>query len=86
MVLSESLNELRPLGLDTISMTTNAIVLKRKLPKLHAAGLDLLNISLDTLVPAKFEFITRRKGWERVMESIDMALDLGYNPVKVIIP
>ncbi|KAK3085122.1 hypothetical protein FSP39_024741 [Pinctada imbricata] len=50
---------------------------------LKAAGLDLLNISLDTLIPAKFEFITRRKGWDRVIKSIDTALDLGYNPVKV---
>lgn len=48
-------------------MTTNALVLARKLPKLKEAGLDLLNISLDTLVPAKFEFITRRKGWDKVV-------------------
>ncbi len=49
-------------GLKTIAMTTNGIALSRKLPKLHAAGLNLLNISLDTLVPQKFEFVTRRKG------------------------
>ncbi|KAI8492068.1 Molybdenum cofactor synthesis protein 1, partial [Branchiostoma belcheri] len=60
-IVSE-LNKLRSLGLETIAMTTNALTLKRKLPQLHKAGLNLLNISLDTLVPAKFEFITRRKG------------------------
>ena len=43
-------------------MTTNGITLARKLPQLKKAGLNLLNISLDTLVPQKFEFITRRKG------------------------
>lgn len=43
-------------------MTTNGITLARKLPLLRDAGLNLLNISLDTLVPQKFEFITRRKG------------------------
>lgn len=43
-------------------MTTNGITLARKLPQLKKAGLNLLNISLDTLVPQKFEFVTRRKG------------------------
>ncbi|CDP07673.1 unnamed protein product [Coffea canephora] len=70
-------------GLKTLAMTTNGITLARKLPKLKECGLNLVNISLDTLVPAKFEFMTRRKGHERVMESINAAVDLGYNPVKV---
>lgn len=68
--------------LQTIAITTNGVTLGKKLPRLKEAGLDLINISLDTLVPAKFEFITRRKGWERVMNSIDVALDMGYK-VKV---
>ncbi|KAE9465621.1 hypothetical protein C3L33_02476, partial [Rhododendron williamsianum] len=70
-------------GLKTLAMTTNGIILARKLPKLKECGLSALNISLDTLIPAKFEFMTRRKGHERVMESINAAIDLGYNPVKV---
>lgn len=70
-------------GLKTLAMTTNGITLSRKLPQLKDAGLNLLNISLDTLVPQKFEFITRRKGWHKVLESIDCALELGYDPVKV---
>lgn len=49
-------------GLKTVAITTNAINLARLLPKLKEAGLDLINISLDSLVPAKFEFIVRRKG------------------------
>lgn len=49
-------------GLKTISVTTNGINLARLLPRLKEAGLDAINISLDTLVPAKFEFIVRRKG------------------------
>jgi len=77
------LNDLRELGLQTIAMTTNGVTLAKKLPALKEAGLDLLNISLDTLISAKFEFITRRKGWDRVMKGIDTALELGYNPVKV---
>lgn len=70
-------------GLKTLGMTTNGITLARKLPRLKECGLSSLNISLDTLVPAKFEFMTRRKGHERVMESINAAIDLGYDPVKV---
>ncbi|OIT26240.1 PREDICTED: cyclic pyranopterin monophosphate synthase, mitochondrial isoform X1 [Nicotiana attenuata] len=70
-------------GLKTLAMTTNGIILGKKLPKLKDSGLNLVNISLDTLVPAKFEFMTRRKGHQRVMESIDAAVELGYNPVKV---
>ncbi|XP_042499322.1 GTP 3',8-cyclase, mitochondrial isoform X2 [Macadamia integrifolia] len=70
-------------GLKTLGMTTNGIILARKLPKLKECGLNSVNISLDTLVPAKFEFMTRRKGLEKVMESINTAIDLGYNPVKV---
>lgn len=70
-------------GLSTLSMTTNGITLARKLPKLKECGLSSVNISLDTLVPAKFEFMTRRKGHEKVMDSINAAIDLGYNPVKV---
>ncbi|KAL9242119.1 hypothetical protein vseg_016151 [Gypsophila vaccaria] len=75
------LSELK--GLTTLAMTTNGISLARKLPKLKESGLTSLNISLDTLVPAKFEFMTRRKGHQKVMESINAAVDLGYNPVKV---
>lgn len=70
-------------GLKTLAMTTNGIVLAKKLPKLKECGLNSINISLDTLVPAKFEFMTRRKGLERVIESIKVAVELGYNPVKV---
>ncbi|XP_053161377.1 molybdenum cofactor biosynthesis protein 1 isoform X2 [Hemicordylus capensis] len=70
-------------GLQTIAVTTNGINLARLLPRLKDVGLDAINISLDTLVPAKFEFIVRRKGFHKVMEGIHKALELGYDPVKV---
>ncbi|XP_061599885.1 molybdenum cofactor biosynthesis protein 1 isoform X2 [Cololabis saira] len=80
----EIITELRKLeGLKTIAVTTNGMNLARLSPKLKEAGLDLINISLDSLVPAKFEFIVRRKGFHKVMEGIDKAIDLGYNPVKI---
>lgn len=65
-------------------MTTNGITLTRQLPSLQRAGLDLLNISLDTLRPERFEKFTLRNGWKKVMASIDLAIQLGYNPVKVL--
>ncbi|XP_029972359.1 molybdenum cofactor biosynthesis protein 1 isoform X2 [Salarias fasciatus] len=78
------ITELRKLeGLKTIAVTTNGINLARLSPKLKDAGLDLINVSLDSLVPAKFEFIVRRKGFHKVMEGIDKAIELGYNPVKI---
>ncbi|XP_005359739.1 molybdenum cofactor biosynthesis protein 1 isoform X1 [Microtus ochrogaster] len=70
-------------GLRTIGVTTNGINLARLLPQLQQAGLNAVNISLDTLVPAKFEFIVRRKGFHKVMEGIHRAIELGYKPVKV---
>ncbi|XP_004462940.1 molybdenum cofactor biosynthesis protein 1 isoform X2 [Dasypus novemcinctus] len=70
-------------GLRAVGVTTNGINLARLLPQLHRAGLSAVNISLDTLVPAKFEFIVRRKGFHKVMEGIHKAIELGYNPVKV---
>lgn len=70
-------------GLQQLGLTTNGLLLKQKLPDLQKAGLHALNISLDTLIPAKFEFISRRSGWNRVIEAVDLALKLGYNPVKI---
>jgi len=64
-------------------MTTNGITLTKNLAALRDAGLDVINVSLDTLVAAKFEFITRRSGWNRVMQAIDAALEMGYRPLKV---
>ncbi|KAG0589706.1 hypothetical protein M758_1G039000 [Ceratodon purpureus] len=82
--IEEICEQLRSLpGLKYLAMTSNGIVLSRKLPRLQAAGLNQLNISLDSLVPAKFELLTRRKGHNKVLESIDTALGLGFDPVKV---
>ncbi|KAF9112080.1 Molybdenum cofactor synthesis protein 1 [Mortierella sp. AM989] len=81
--LVEQLGELQSMGLKTIAMTSNGIALKRKLPSLVSSGMNLLNLSLDTLDRFKFELMTRRKGFERVMETIDDALVIGLNPVKI---
>ena len=71
-------------GVKQVGITTNGLVLKHRLTGLVAAGLTHLNISLDTLLQHKFEFITRRRGWKQVMAAIDLALDSGLKSVKVI--
>ncbi|KAL1462466.1 hypothetical protein WDU94_014298 [Cyamophila willieti] len=70
-------------ALKTIGITTNGLALTKQLVTLQKAGLDSVNISLDTLKPDKYEFITRRKGWSRVMAGIDLAVQLGYDNLKV---
>jgi cyclic pyranopterin phosphate synthase len=72
-------------GVDWVAMTTNAIALRRKLPALRAAGLGALNISLDTLRPERFEELCRRPShWhQRVLHTLDQALGLGFQQVKL---
>lgn len=70
-------------GIKSTHMTTNGLLFPRYAEDLKAAGLKGVNISLDSLDAEKFERITRRTGVEKVLESIDLALDLGFPSVKV---
>jgi molybdenum cofactor biosynthesis enzyme MoaA len=58
-------------GLETVAITTNGIVLAKKLDALKNAGLDMINLSLDTLEEKKYAFITRRPmaGFHKVSTS-----------------
>ncbi|XP_046984583.1 molybdenum cofactor biosynthesis protein 1-like [Schistocerca americana] len=69
--------------LESVLMTTDGLMLTRQLVALKRAGLDGLNISLDTLQSQRYNQIMRRKGWKRVMAGIDLALQLEYKPVKI---
>ena len=69
-------------GIRKVTMTTNGILLAQQLPALLAAGLDSVNISLDTLRPEVFQSITARDEFGHVMEGIHAALDSGI-PVKL---
>lgn len=64
-------------------MTSNGIALERKLSTLKTNGLNALNISLDTMDPLKFQLITRRNGFEKVMRCIDEALRIEIDSLKV---
>ncbi len=66
-------------GIESVTITTNAVLLPEKLNALLDAGLSGVNISLDTLSKEKFERITRREGFEKVLESIDLCVRKGIN-------
>ena len=65
-----------------LAITTNGLLLHDFLPLFEKIGLRSLNISLDTLKADRFLDITRRPGFEKVMENIQLALDHGFR-VKV---
>jgi len=70
-------------GLRDIGLTTNGILLAPAARALRDAGLKRINISLDTMDPAKFERLTRRPGLEQVIEGILAAREVGFHPVKI---
>lgn len=81
--LVAGLGELKQHGLQSLAMTSNGIALKRKLPQFVDAGLDTLNVSLDTMDPHLFEIMTRRRGFNKVTGAIDEAVRLGIPHVKI---
>ena len=69
-------------GIRKVTMTTNGILLAQQLPALLAAGLDSVNISLDTLRPEVFRQITARDDFAAVQAGLQAALESGI-PVKL---
>ena len=70
-------------GIEDIGLTTNGILLAEQAQALYDAGLRRINVSLDALDPVKFQEITRREGYERVVAGISKAQEVGFDPVKV---
>ncbi len=66
-----------------ISMTTNGIGLDKLAGPLHAAGLDRINVSLDTLSPETFVALARRDRLGDVLKGLVAAAETGLAPVKV---
>ncbi|MCC3144198.1 GTP 3',8-cyclase MoaA [Halanaerobium sp. Z-7514] len=77
------IEQLSKLGLKDISMTTNGVLLAEKAEKLKKAGLDRVNISLDTLKRDKFSKISRRDNFCEVIKGIEAAQKYGLEPVKL---
>jgi cyclic pyranopterin phosphate synthase len=71
--------------LKEVSATTNGILLEKRAKTLKAAGLDRVNISLDSLVPEKYDSITGAPpgSLEKVIKGIDSAVEAGLIPVKL---
>lgn len=61
-------------GIETVSLTTNGLLLADQLPELMRAGLDGVNISLDTLDRGQYAAITRRDALEQTLEGLEAAL------------
>jgi len=74
---------LKTIGVEDLSMTTNGRLLADRCEKLIAAGLDRINISLDSLDPIKFQKITRTRSYDTVMRGIDAAQKSRLAPVKI---
>ncbi|MCG6188814.1 GTP 3',8-cyclase MoaA [Maribellus maritimus] len=70
-------------GISEITMTTNGVFLPKMAHKLKQAGLNRVNISLDTLNPEKFKQITRLGNLEDVLHGIDAAIEANLKPVKI---
>jgi cyclic pyranopterin phosphate synthase len=70
-------------GIRSLSMTTNGILLSRLAQPLAQAGLQRVNISLDTLDPAKFRRLTRWGSMEDVWAGIQAAEAAGLTPIKI---
>ncbi len=70
-------------GIENVSMTTNGVLLPAMAEDLKRAGLSRVNISLDTLDPEQFKYVTRVGKLEDTLAGIDAALECGFDPVKV---
>ncbi len=82
--LVELIREMKRLdGVDEISMTTNALILNRIAADLKDAGLDRINVSIDTLDPVKFKMMTRGGRLDLVWEGIKAADAAGMAPIKL---
>jgi cyclic pyranopterin phosphate synthase len=70
-------------GITELSLTTNGALLKNYAQALKQAGLSRVNVSLDTLRPDRFQYITRLGELEDVLAGIEAAKEAGLHPIKV---
>src|SRR5262245_50935963 len=70
-------------GLKDLSLTTNGALLAEQAPRLRSAGLERLNLSLDTLRADRFRALTKRGDLDEVLNGLFAAKRAGMNPIKV---
>lgn len=76
-------SEIKKIGISDLSMTTNGIKLADKAAELKRAGLDRVNISLDTLDADRYSTMTCGGNIQHVWEAISEAERAGLNPIKI---
>lgn len=70
-------------GIRTLAMTTNGYRLKRDVARWRTAGINQLNVSIDSLDPRSFAAITGSDSLLQLLDGLELALTLGFNAVKV---
>ncbi len=70
-------------GIETVAMTTNGILLRRHIERWRDAGLNAVNVSVDSLDPARFRAITGHDRGRDILAGIDLALASGLRAVKL---
>lgn len=70
-------------GVEELTLTTNGLLLPEMAEPLKAAGVDRINVSLDTLDPDKYRKITRIGSLDQVLAGIRAARDAGLTPLKL---
>jgi GTP 3',8-cyclase len=82
--LPELIRELAAIpGIEDISLTTNGLLLEKMAEDLKTAGLNRINLSLDTLQPEKFARITRGGSLDQVLRGLEAAEQCGLQPIKI---
>ena len=70
-------------GIETVAMTTNGILLRRHVERWRDAGLHAVNVSVDSLDPARFHAITGHDRGRDILAGVDLALASGLRAVKL---
>ena len=81
--IEKLVEKLARLGPDDLALTTNGLHLGDMAATLREAGLKRVTISLDTLRRDRFETITRRTGFARILEGFEAARRAGLHPIKI---
>ncbi|MGE5341388.1 MAG: GTP 3',8-cyclase MoaA [Candidatus Omnitrophota bacterium] len=79
--LVEQLKQLS--GLEELTLTTNGVLLGKMAQSLKDAGIDRINISLDTLIPHKYHQLTRIGNIDDVLQGIAAAIRAGFKNTKI---
>ena len=70
-------------GIEDLSLTTNGLLLADQATDLRRAGLNRLNVSLDTLSESTFKRISRRAGLEKILDGIFTARQAGFEAIRL---